>query len=227
MAESHQETRWVLRAQTGDRPAFDELLRSVQEPLYRYILSLVGKPPLAEDILQEVFLHIYRKLRWLRAPELFRPWAYRIASREAFKHLRRERRWSDQVRDESLLADRPAPSAPGEVSREEIEQLSRLVAEVSPASRAVIVLHYQHELTLEEVGEVLGRPGDRQVPARLRPDPAPPRAPQCHCVKRRRAMPDKFAAQDASSRRQLLWTLTIVCLIEAAAWILFMLKNVH
>jgi RNA polymerase sigma-70 factor, ECF subfamily len=156
MAESHQETRWVLRAQAGDRPAFDELLRSVQEPLYRYVLSLVGKTPLAEDVLQEVFLRIYRKLRWLRAPELFRPWAYRIASREAFKHLRRERRWSDQARDESALADRPAPPAPGEVSREEIEQLSRLVAEVSPASRAVIVLHYQHELTLEEVGEVLG-----------------------------------------------------------------------
>lgn len=155
MAESHQETRWVLRAQAGDRPAFDELLRSVQEPLYRYVLSLVGKPSLAEDVLQEVFLRIYRKLRWLRAPELFRPWAYRIASREAFKHLRRERRWSDQVRDDSVLEDRPAPSEP-EVSREEIEQLSRLVAEVSPASRAVIVLHYQHELTLEEVGEVLG-----------------------------------------------------------------------
>jgi len=40
-------------------------------------------------------------------------------------------------------------------------------------------------------------------------------------------MPDKFAAQDASSRKQLLWTLTIVCLVEAAAWILFIFKNVH
>ena len=84
MESSNQEIRWVLRAQTGDHEALDALLRSVQEPLYRYIVSLVSSRTLAEDILQEVFLLLYRKLRWLREPELFRPWAYRIATREAF-----------------------------------------------------------------------------------------------------------------------------------------------
>jgi DNA-directed RNA polymerase specialized sigma24 family protein len=122
MAESHQEMRWVLRAQAGDRGAFDELLRSVQEPLYRYVLSLVGEPPLAEDILQEVFLRIYRKLRWLRAPELFRPWAY----------LRRERRWSDQVRDDSVLADRPAPPHPAQGHRDGGEEVEKTLVRCQP-----------------------------------------------------------------------------------------------
>ena len=128
MKDIPQETRWVLRAQTGDREALDELLRAVQEPLYRYVLSLMGEPALAEDVLQEVFLRIYRKLRWLRTPELFRAWAYRIASRETFTHLRRERRWTDQVRDEAVLESRPAPEdlAPGDVAR-----LPGLVAAVS------------------------------------------------------------------------------------------------
>lgn len=144
---------WLaLRAQAGDREAFDQLLRSVQEPLYRYIYSLVGTRALAEDILQEVFILIYRKLRWLREPELFRPWAYRIATREAFKSLKRERRWSDKIEDESVLIDLPAPSR-DELAPELVEQL---VAQVSPASRAVIVLHYLHEMPLAEIADVMG-----------------------------------------------------------------------
>src|SRR5215212_6011708 len=109
MEISKQEIRWVLRAQTGDREALDEIFRLVQEPLYRYIVSLVSSRTLAEDILQEVFILIYRNLSWLREPEVFRPWAYRIASREAFKHLKRERRWSDQSVDEAALEDLPVP----------------------------------------------------------------------------------------------------------------------
>jgi RNA polymerase sigma-70 factor (ECF subfamily) len=154
MKDIPQETRWVLRAQTGDREALDALLRAVQEPLYRYVLSLMGEPALAEDVLQEVFLRVYRKLRWLRTPELFRPWAYRIASRETFKHLRRERRWTDQVRDEAVLESRPAP--PAQLTPEDVTRLPEMVAAVSPASRAVIVLHYLHEMKLDEVAEVLG-----------------------------------------------------------------------
>ena len=60
--------------------------------------------------------------------------------------------------DDSFLEIQPAPSSglgeltPGDVAAE----IPRLVAGVSPASRAVIVLHYLHELTLEEVAEILG-----------------------------------------------------------------------
>ena len=59
----------MLQAQSGSREALDELFKSVQEPLFRYIVSLVNDKHLAEDILQEVFIRIYRKLRWLREPQ--------------------------------------------------------------------------------------------------------------------------------------------------------------
>ena len=152
MESGKQETWLALRAQSGDREAFDQLFRLLQESLYRYIFSLVGARALAEDILQEVFILIYRKIRWLREPKLFRPWAYRIATREAFKHLKRERRWSDKAEDESVLLDLPAPS------RDELapELIAQLVANLSPASRAVIVLHYLHEMSLAEIAEVMG-----------------------------------------------------------------------
>ncbi|HEU0179980.1 MAG TPA: sigma-70 family RNA polymerase sigma factor [Blastocatellia bacterium] len=152
MESAKQETWLALRAQAGDREAFDRLFRLLQEPLYRYIFNLVGARALAEDILQEVFILIYRKIRWLREPDLLRPWAYRIATREAFKHLKRERRWSDKIEDESVLSDLPAPS------RDDLapELIAQLVARVSPASRAVIVLHYLHEMPLAEIAEVMG-----------------------------------------------------------------------
>jgi RNA polymerase sigma-70 factor (ECF subfamily) len=147
-----REIWWILHAQAGDREALDKLLRLTQEPLYRYIYSLVGNRPLAEDILQEVFILIYRKLRWLREPGLFRAWAYRIAAREAFRQLKRERRWSGSSVEESVLADLPAP-ARDDLSPQMIEQM---VAGVSPASRAVIVLHYQHEMPLAEIADLMG-----------------------------------------------------------------------
>jgi RNA polymerase sigma-70 factor (ECF subfamily) len=148
----------VLRAQTGDREALDALLASVQEPLYRYLLSLVGARQPAEDVLQETFIRVYRKLGWLRDPALFRPWAYRIATREAFRHMKRERRWAEQSRDEEALKALPAPPAREEFAPELSARLRETVEGLSPASRAAVVLYYLHEMSLEETADVLGLP---------------------------------------------------------------------
>jgi RNA polymerase sigma-70 factor (ECF subfamily) len=157
-AEAEREGFLVLRAQSGDREALGALLASVQEPLYRYLLSLVGERQPAEDVLQETFIRVYRKLGWLREPALFRPWAYRIATREAFRHLRRERRWAEQVRDEEALKSVAAPPAREEFAPVLSARLRETVAGLSPASRAVVVLYYLHEMSLEETADVLGVP---------------------------------------------------------------------
>ena len=155
MIDPKQEIFWVLRAQTGDREAFDELLKSVQTRLFRYIFRLVGEHSAAEDVLQEVFLIIYRKLRWLDNPKLFRAWAYRIASREAFKRLKREKRWTEQIRDEEIL-ETISVEKPEEIYEPElIEKLPALISKVSPASCAVLILHYLDEMSLSETAEIL------------------------------------------------------------------------
>lgn len=157
-AELEQEYWWVLRAQSGDQEALNELLRAVQEPLFRYILSLVRQQHLAEDILQEVFIRIYRKLHWLREPQVFRSWAYQIATRETFRHFKRERRSADQVTDETALKTIPILPSREEFASELIERLPQLVANLSPASRAVIVLYYLHEMSFDETAAVLSIP---------------------------------------------------------------------
>lgn len=148
----------MLRAQAGDREALDVLLASVQSRLYHYILSLVREPALAEDALQETFLRMYRKLHWLREPKLFRSWAYRIATHEAFRLLKRQLRWTAQMDDEALLANLPAAPPREDVTDEWAAQLPGMIAALSPASRAVIGLYYLHERSLEEVATILEIP---------------------------------------------------------------------
>jgi RNA polymerase sigma-70 factor (ECF subfamily) len=144
----------VLLARSGDRGALNQLLSAVQDGLYGYLVRLVGDKHLAEDILQEVFVLIWRKLCWLRDPEVFRPWAYRIANREAFRRLTKHRAGARMLGKEALLAELPAREAPP-FPQGWTETLPGLLALLSPASRAVLILHYLQGMTLQEVADIL------------------------------------------------------------------------
>ena len=151
MGARRQEAQWVLRAQADDREALELLLRSVQPSLQRYLRGLVG-PFHADDVLQDVLIVVARKLGWLEDPELFRAWAFRIASRAAFKHLKRERRWQgDDAALEYLAA--PDPPPPDEL----LQELATMEG-ISPASHAVLVLHFQEEMSLPAVAAILEVP---------------------------------------------------------------------
>lgn len=139
----------VLKAQAGDREALDALLERMQGPLYRYLRAVTGDAALAEDLLQETLFTIYRKLEWLREPALFEAWAFRIASRAAFKKVKR------RVKEEPLPDDLAMPAAAENVDAL-LDALPAHVDALSPASRAVLTLHYAQSMTLSEVAEVLG-----------------------------------------------------------------------
>jgi RNA polymerase sigma-70 factor, ECF subfamily len=151
---SRQEAQWVLRAQCDDREALENLLRSIHQPLSRYLSGVVGSTH-ADDVLQDVLVIVCRKIKSLHTPELIRPWAYRIASREAFRHLKKENRWHEQAIDESALSESSEQMlwTPSEMT----EQLASLKY-LSPASRAVLALHFQEELPLAEVAAILKIP---------------------------------------------------------------------
>ena len=156
---STDQAYWVLRAQLGSREALDRVLRGVQAPLFRYLRALLGERALAEDVLQDVMLLICRKLRWLREPVLFEAWAFRIATREAFHALRRERRWIGRLDDDAALDELPAPEREGADHLDVApERLAELVRALPPASRAVVTLHYGEGLTIHEAADVLGIP---------------------------------------------------------------------
>jgi RNA polymerase sigma-70 factor (ECF subfamily) len=146
--------QWVLRAQCDDREALEALLRSVQPSLRRYLTGLAGATD-ADDLLQDVLVLIARRLGALDDPKLFRPWSFRIASREAFRHLRKRRLWQGQHEDDTQLDDLPTPAErpSGELLRELLTSQT-----ISSASRAVLILHFEEELTLPEVAAILDIP---------------------------------------------------------------------
>jgi RNA polymerase sigma-70 factor (ECF subfamily) len=148
------DVRLILRAQAGDLGAFEQLLRALEPDLRRYVARLIGARGMVDDVLQETFVRIWRGLGWLRDPALFRAWAYRIATREAMRIMRREITRDELRADESKLDQLQAPFADA-ARRLDIETV---LANVSPRARAVLAAHYFEGLTLEEVAAVTEAP---------------------------------------------------------------------
>lgn len=108
---------------------------------------------MAEDVLQEVLFLIYRKIKWLREPELFRAWCYRIASREAIKALKGQ--IDSEPLEEDAISIEPAEEQMA-IEREELRVLENHIDQLSPASRIVILLRYREEMELSEIATILG-----------------------------------------------------------------------
>jgi RNA polymerase sigma-70 factor, ECF subfamily len=152
MTESQELDKFaVLRAAAGDREALADVLGFLQAPLYRYILRLVFRPDVAEDVLQDVLFIICRKLSRLRDPELIRPWAFRIATRQGFRQLRSENRRNEQELDTDIRDNTVRQEAAFEWEPYLVDWVDALPA----ACRSVIALHYLEELSLGEVSAVL------------------------------------------------------------------------
>ena len=138
----------VVQAQLGDTQALDAVLRDIQLPILRHARTIVGDDDRAWDVVQVTLLAIARKLGALRDPRLFRPWAFRIATRVAVKSLSRDRR-------EELSAEPPEIPVEQHEVDPRIEEIERLVESLPPASRVVIQMHFLDGLKLWEIAESL------------------------------------------------------------------------
>jgi RNA polymerase sigma-70 factor (ECF subfamily) len=110
----------------------------------------------ADDVLQDVSWQIFKQIKQLREPRVFRAWAFRVATRISFVYLRKARRWRDIENDPELIRSIPTSTDP---EQDEIDaDFLSLVDRLSSASRAVLLLHYQQHLSLEETAAVLDIP---------------------------------------------------------------------
>ena len=163
MTSDDDEALLVVLVQHGDIPAFEKLLRRLHAPLRKYVTNMVGEST-ADDVLQEVSWRIFQQIKWLREPKVFKAWAFRIATRISFVHLKREKRWRELENDPELIRSIPI-STPPQQSEFDADFLN-LINRVSPASRAVLLLHYQQHLSLG--CDSRHSPGNRKIPAVLR-----------------------------------------------------------
>jgi RNA polymerase sigma-70 factor (ECF subfamily) len=145
----------VVRAQRGDQQAFARLIVASHPRLFRLAQGILGNPYLAEDATQQAYLEIWRDLRRLRDPQRFDGWAYRILVRSCYREARRTPPW---LPDEAIPAEcepRDLGSLDAVLDR---DQLERGFQQLSVDQRAVIVLHYLMDMTLERVAETLDVP---------------------------------------------------------------------
>jgi RNA polymerase sigma-70 factor, ECF subfamily len=145
----------VERASSGDQAAFATLATHLGDTLFGVARRILGDRHLAEDVLQEALVVIWRKLPSLREPERFEAWAFRILVRTCYAAVPINRRWAATVRVLPLEQAGDVDEIAALADRDELERAFR---GLPFDQRAVIVLHHHLGLPLTEVGDVLGVP---------------------------------------------------------------------
>jgi RNA polymerase sigma-70 factor (ECF subfamily) len=144
----------LLQARAGDRRAFAELVKAHQGSVFSIGLRMLNRRDAAEDLAQDVFLQLYRKLDSIESLQHLGFWLRRVAANLAIDWLRRVPYSTTQPLDESN--DVAAPEADSDLlmSRE----LTRLLGELAPHPRAVMLLRYQEDRDVAEIAAMLDMP---------------------------------------------------------------------
>lgn len=161
-----EDQRLLSALQAGDEQAYEQLIQRFQTPVYNLAYRLLNDQADASDVLQEVFLKVFRNVAHFRGDSSLRTWLYRIAVNEShnrrrwlFRHRRGETGIEDAF-DDSDVRDKPLMDA-GEtpfdftMNREAQILLEEGLAAINPVFRAVLVLREIEEMSYEEIAGIL------------------------------------------------------------------------
>jgi RNA polymerase sigma-70 factor (ECF subfamily) len=147
----------VAAARAGSPEAWDALFRRYQLPLYTYVFELIRHEQSSLDVVQETFINASRHLGGLREDDKFGGWLFGIAHQKCVQRWRRTGR--EESCNEELTEDLAgAGEGPDEVllRREQEEEFMEWIARLPSVQRAVILLHYLEEFSLEEIAQIIG-----------------------------------------------------------------------
>jgi RNA polymerase sigma-70 factor, ECF subfamily len=162
---SDEDARLVRGLRAGIESAYEELLTRYQQPVYGIVYRLLGDQNDACDVVQEIFLKVFRSVHSFKERSSFRTWIYRIAVNEAHNH----RRWFSRHRKREVAIDRedgaygafeiapdPGPSPfDFALDRETHLLIERALEEISPVFRTAVVLRDIEGLGYEEIADIL------------------------------------------------------------------------
>jgi len=148
----------LSRIERGDEDAMAAFYREHGRVVLAQVLLVTGERVLAEEILQDTMLAVWRGAGSFRGESSARSWVVAIARRQTRDRLRRRRL---RVVDDAFLADRPSPGPGPEdlaLDRAELAEVTEAVRELAPAHREVLGLAFGAGLSLPEVAGVLDIP---------------------------------------------------------------------
>lgn len=153
------ESDLIRAAQSGERSAFDELVRRTYVDLFSLAVRLTGNEEDARDVVQDAYLRAWRGIDRFRGDAQLSTWLYRITANCASTHLARRRRHrTEPLRpgfDPVELRHDLQPESATE-SAIDLDRLARAVDALPPKLRAVVVLRDVYGLTHEAIATELG-----------------------------------------------------------------------
>jgi RNA polymerase sigma-70 factor (ECF subfamily) len=169
--DSDEEKLLIEQAQSGDRMAFEELIRRHDREILRLAFHMLGNREEAREVFQETFLKAYRSLSRFRFESSFYTWIYRIATNVGLDHLRKRQTLKEEVSYESdseAHPDRPALkdtlaattyySNPERrlYGKEVGARIQEALKTLSEKERLVFELRHYQGLRLKMIGEIMG-----------------------------------------------------------------------
>ena len=148
----------IGRIAKGDRLAMQVLFARHHVRVYRFVLRLVGNPSVAEDLISEVFLDVWRQADRFEGRSAVSTWMLAIARFKALSALRKK---PDEELDEEAAEAIEDTSDNPEVALEKKDKsavLRQCLEKLSPEHKEIIDLVYYHEKSVEEVAEIVGIP---------------------------------------------------------------------
>ncbi len=161
------ETAWVARAQTGDPHAFDHLVEKYQAELFRLCYRMLSDRGDAEDVVQDVFVVMWRQLPRLTDAQAFHSWIYKTATRRCLNAIRQRTRQRTLITEEHELeavAARAISANNGHQPEKAAQAnamwatLEEALADLPPDLRVCWVLNQLHSLTYPQIAEIIGAP---------------------------------------------------------------------
>ncbi len=163
----NSDKEWV-RLSLKDKENFYHLMKKYEPKLLRYIrrMTNVGRQE-SEDILQDIFIKVYRKLAEYDHSFKFSSWIYRIAHNEIIDHYHKNKAWKKASRmnidnkDVQQLLKLYSGQQDVEsryISRENTENIGRVLDQLPEKYREVLVLHYLEEKKYREISDILRKP---------------------------------------------------------------------
>ncbi len=142
----------VVRCQAGDRAAFEELVELYQPRLRYFLVRMVGEDHAADDLLQEVWLDVYRGVARLADPGAFPAWLYRIARNRTLAELRKRRHPLSSLEGIDLAEEEEED----DFSAEDAERVHAALGRLAPEHREVLLLRFVEAMTYEEIADITG-----------------------------------------------------------------------
>lgn len=173
------EAEVIRLAQSGDAPAFERLYYLHGRRVYSLCLRMVGNAAEAEDLAQEAFLQLFRKIQTFRGESAFSTWLHRLTVNVVLMRLRRKNVIEASL-DELAEQDEESGSPPREIGTPDLKlagsvdrvNLERAVSQLPPGYRTVFLLHdvegYEHNEIADMMGCSIGNSKSQLHKARTR-----------------------------------------------------------